>query len=265
MATEDDILKMMLGGEEPPRRGSRLQDMQRRTTDRKMYGDPMIAKVKAFDPELVPGTDSWYEAADKLGLLADPQDPMMSPEEEVLRTILGDTNASASTVPVEKFQQRGLPFEDLNMEKAAKMQSSVHGTNADERAHRMQAMESRYVADEEGEEPMAVDDLDATDGGMEDRMWKIIQQYGDGKDGEQFYALPGREALATIGYSPDPELEQFWDKLEPEDRYYMIKALGASAGMGTNKQLEDDTYKLKESEGYVGKEIIDQMMEDENR
>lgn len=143
------------------------------------------------------------------------------------------------------------------MVQGAKRGVSPHSTNANEAALIRQSMEN------EGENAAEA----PSDGMLSDGLWKTIQEMGP--DGADFYALPGKEALATIGMRNDPELAGFWDKLNEEDRYYLVKALDSSIGGGamSNKQLADDTLRGMDEDGEASdaeKAIVDEMMKDEN-
>lgn len=113
--------------------------------------------------------------------------------------------------------------------------NTPHSTNASEQALTRQRIEAG-----DSDDP---NNYEGSDGQLSDQMWKTIQQV-DPNDGEKFYSLPGKQAMQTLGLK-DGELSQFWDKLPPEDRYYLIKAIDSSAGMGSEKDLEEDVGRMK--------------------
>ncbi len=186
----------------------------------------------------------------------------MDPMEQILQLFgVQGTNKSASNVPPQAFQNKNIPFEDIDPEKAALMRSSVHGTNASERATRMQAMENSYENAEDDLPPDDIKNLDATDSGISDKLWKTIQQVGNREDGEDFYKLPGKEAFATLGMDTESnaDLADFWDRMSPEDRYYIVRALDSSiGGAASNEDIMEDTSKQKAADEQS---VIDMMMD----
>jgi hypothetical protein len=101
--------------------------------------------------------------------------------------------------------------------------SSLHGLNKSERAMRDTYAEDAISRKENGMKKRKNSEIAADPETGSQAIWNTIQQMGP--DGEDFYNMPAAEAFDTLGVKTDPELEQFWDKLQPEDRYYMMKAM----------------------------------------
>jgi len=131
---------------------------------------------------------------------------------------------------------------------------SVHSTNADERASMRQVMERADMDEDYESYP------EGTDGQISDHLWKTIQEV-DPKDGEKFYQLPGKEAFATLGMDTksNADLADFWDRMSPEDRYYIVRALDSSiGGAASNEDIMEGTGNQKAADEQS---VIDMMMD----
>jgi len=131
-------------------------------------------------------------------------------------------------------------------------------TNADERAKMRQMIET-MEPDEYGEVdalemgPVSVDEA-PTDGMIEDKIWKTIQEI-DPADGAKFYQMPGKEAFAALDWQ-DEELAKYWDRIPEEDRYFVIKALASQIDLGSSESIINEA---DEERAATEKSVIDTM------
>lgn len=148
-------------------------------------------------------------------------------------------------------------------QKTAKLtgaKSSLHGLNKAEKAQRDTYAEDAIAQKKAGESKRKYKDIEADPTTDTKDVWNVIQQMGP--DGEDFYNLSGEEAFDTLGVKSDPELADFWDSLNSESRYYLIKAMTDGSLVTTGDDVEErmpQQLEGMEEDNEVKKQILDMM------
>lgn len=184
--------------------------------------------------------------------------------EELINTILGEAgNAPApkAKTPRSMSSMKAREFNTVNTSKfshgdkrKASMQptvertgakSSVHGLNKSEQGQRMTYAEDALERREAGMKKRPYKEIEADPSTDAKDVWNTIQLYDEqngGKDGSAFYALPGQQAFQELGIPENPELVDFWDRLDPEDRSLLMSAMA-------DKSLVTDVDVIQENMG----------------
>lgn len=156
---------------------------------------------------------------------------------------------TANRMKIKGSKDKAPPTTSITGEK-----SSVHGLNKYERAERDTYAEDALKQKKLGLKKRPASEIKEDPGTPARDVWNTIQLYDRDKsknsqDGSAFYELPGEQAFQELGIPADEELVQFWDNSDPDNRYYIIRAMA------------DDKLVTKPSEVESG--IADELSQDD--